>query len=100
MNDACAMCLRERAGDLDSYIGRFAELQTTLAQAFSERLPFNVLTHDVRHAVVVGDGMDRNDGGMRELRGAARLAQKARLILRRAQSPGVGNLDCHPALER
>src|SRR5262245_61772756 len=61
MCDSCAMCFVERLRDLDCNTKCLGNRQRTLPDAVRERLPFEILHHQVVDAVLLADVIERAD---------------------------------------
>src|SRR5207244_4445044 len=61
--------------------------------------PANVAHHEIPDSVHFAEGVQRQDPGMRQLRGDARLATKTLAAVRRRGKIGPKNLDRHESLE-
>ena len=82
MDDRVSMCLVERVGDLNRVPKRLVERQCAFLQAFSQRLPFEVLHDEVVDAVLLTNIMERADMRVIQRRDGAGFALEAFAELR------------------
>ena len=68
----------EAGRDLDGVLDRLAHRERAAAQARAQRLAFQQLGHEVRRPLVRPDVVEREDAGMGEHPGCARLGLEAR----------------------
>jgi hypothetical protein len=77
MGEPLAMGGVQGAGDLDPVLEHLRRRQRPAREPLRERLPFEELHHEVFHAAVVADVVERADVGMGEGGRRARLALEA-----------------------
>ncbi len=102
MDDAGAVRFVERVANLDGDLESLVGLERGAAakgQAFSQRLPFEILQHQKVDAIVMADVEQRADVRMIERRDRARLAVEAFAQLRVGGERGGEDLDRHRAIE-
>ena len=73
MDDAVAVCVRERVGDLDGVAERVAHIQAVARDRVGKRPAGHVLHGDEARAILRIQSVDRGDVGMVEGRGGLRL---------------------------
>jgi hypothetical protein len=77
MDDAVAMGLTERVGDLARVAQHFLDEERTSGKPLGERLPFEILHHQERQSVLMPDVVQRADVGMIQAGDGARFPLKA-----------------------
>ena len=82
MDDALLVRRRQPARYLNCVLENLADGQRSAADTLAERLPVEEFGNDVRRALMRADVVDREDVGMIERRGGARLLFEPRQAIR------------------
>jgi hypothetical protein len=101
VNDAAAMRVTQAAAQLGEHPHRLPGLQPALAlHPRGQGLSLNETHHEAHQTVVLAEGQEGNDVGMRELSRGPRLAPETLAQIRRLGAFGRQNLDRDQAIER